>query len=362
MKIYFDQQIFVQQKYGGISRYIFELSKNLNSSGQDTKILAPLHINSYIKNNSNVFGRYIGKYPKYTGKLFKNLSFMASRLYLNKPMTEKFVLHETYYSAISVAPVNFPKIITVHDMIHELYPDNFSVDDRTTEIKRKAVERANHVICISECTKKDLIHFFGVPENKISVVYHGASCLQGSEQVKVSDPFLLYVGQREGYKNFEILLRAYASSLFLKRNFKIIAFGGGDFTSSERQLMASLNITIASILHISGNDGVLKSLYQQAVALIYPSLYEGFGFPPLEAMMYNCPAIAANASCIPEITGDAALLFNPYSPDDLVEKIERVLDSDIRNQCIEKGVARHKKFTWEDCAKKTLRVYESVLQ
>jgi len=361
MKIYFDQQIFTQQKYGGISRYIFELSKNLNYLGQDTKILAPLYINVYIKNNPNVIGQHIEDYPKFTRKFFNYSNFLMAKLHFIDPRNRPKILHETYYSSYSVIPIHIPKIITVHDMIHEIFPQNFSVNDKTTQIKRRAIERANHVICISECTKQDLIRILNIPEHKISVVYHGISELIGDEYCHIAYPFFLYVGQRNGYKNFEILLRTYAHSSFLRHNFKIIAFGGGSFTHEENKLMIQLNLNLNSIIHLSGSDGLLKSLYKQAVAFIYPSLYEGFGFPPLEAMMYGCPTISANASCIPEITGSASLLFNPLSIDDLLEKMELVLTNDMRTQLIEKGLIHHQKFTWEKCSKETLNAYHSIL-
>ncbi|MDM1018971.1 glycosyltransferase family 1 protein [Acinetobacter sp. VNK23] len=362
MKIIFDQQIFTKQKYGGISRYIFELSKNLNDIGQDVRILAPIHINSYIKNHQNNIGVYLEGYPRFTKRIFRNSNFIASKMYFRNQAKKPDILHETYYSNQSIAPSYIPKIITVHDMIHELFPENFPTQDKTSKIKKKAIQRADHVICISECTKKDLIRILNVPENKISVVYHGISELTGDGYLYINSPFFLYVGQRKGYKNFEILLQAYAHSHFLRNNFRIIAFGGGAFTNEEYQLMSALNLNLNSISQISGDDGLLKSLYQQAIALIYPSLYEGFGFPPLEAMMYGCPTIAANASCIPEITGDASLLFDPHSVDDLLEKIESILTNDMRIHLIKKGFIHHKKFTWEKCARETLVSYQSVLK
>lgn len=362
MKIYFDYQIFTQQRYGGISRYIFELSKNLNILGQNAKILAPVHINSYIENCPNIIGKYIEKYPKFTKRIFRNGNVIASQIYfMNRKNSRPSVFHETYYSNYTVAPIHTKKIITVHDMIHELFPKNFNAYDKTTQIKRRSIDRADHVICISECTRQDLIKIFGIPESKISVVYHGVSELIGNGYNDITYPFLLYVGQRRGYKNFEILLRAYTGSKFLKNNFRIIAFGGGAFTHEEYKTIMALNINPNFITQISGDDGVLRSLYQQAEAFIYPSLYEGFGFPPLEAMMYGCPTLAANASSIPEIIGNAALLFDPYSVDDLIEKIESVMISDIRMKLINKGFSQCQKFTWEKCAKETLGVYKSVL-
>lgn len=361
MKIIFDQQIFTKQKYGGISRYIFELSKNLNDIGQDVRILAPIHINSYIKNHQNNIGVYLEGYPRFTKRIFRNSNFIASKMYFRNQAKKPDILHETYYSNQSIAPSYIPKIITVHDMIHELFPENFPTQDKTSKIKKKAIQRADHVICISECTRQDLIKILDIPESKISVVYHGVSELIGNGYHDITYPFFLYVGQRNGYKNFEILLRAYARSQFLRNNFRIIAFGGGSFTNEEYKTITTLNINPNSITQISGSDGILRSLYQQAVAFVYPSLYEGFGFPPLEAMTYGCPTLAANASSIPEITGNAALLFDPYSVEDLIEKIELVITSDIREQLIKKGFSHCQKFTWEKCAQETLGVYQSVL-
>ncbi|MHA3092533.1 glycosyltransferase family 4 protein [Acinetobacter brisouii] len=356
--------IFTQQKYGGISRYIFELSKSLNSLSHDVKILAPTHINSYIKDEKYVIGKYIENYPKFTKKFFKYYNYFFSKKYLN--LIQPDILHETYYSNYSIANSKIPKVVTVHDMIHELFYEQFPVNDKTSIMKKRSIKRADHIICISECTKNDLIELFKVPESKISVIYHGISQLGDCDilcknELILDNPYILFVGQRNGYKNFKIILKAYASSQFLQNNFRLVAFGGGKFSDLEKQMILDLKIKTNNILHFSGDDYLLKTLYKQATIFIYPSIYEGFGFPPLEAMMYKCPTIVANTSCIPEIVGNGALLFNPYSVDDLLQKIGLVLNFNFREDLVKNGCMHYKKFTWEKCGENTLNVYKSLI-
>ncbi len=201
-------------------------------------------------------------------------------------------------------------------MIHELFPNEFSVTDNTAATKRIAIARADHVICISENTKLDLMRLHGTPASKISVVYLGFDQFVTDEDklppaVFAGKPFLLYVGQRGGYKNFTGLLKAVASSDRLLSDFDIIAFGGPKFSDSERNLVSSVGFAENQVRQISGDDDLLGGFYGSAKAFIYPSLYEGFGIPPLEAMAHQCPVISSNTSSMPEVIGSAGEYFDP---------------------------------------------------
>jgi glycosyltransferase involved in cell wall biosynthesis len=228
------------------------------------------------------------------------------------------------------------------------------------------VERASHIICISESTKNDLINFFKVDESKISVIHLGLEeqfAHSNYSSLKMCDTnFLLYVGLRGGYKNFNKFIIAFTSSKILVQNFKIICFGGGEFGKEERQFLIEKGLSDKNISQISGDDQDLARLYQKASALVYPSLYEGFGLPPLEAMAYNCPVICSNTSSIPEVVGDAAEMFDPYDVESIQDAIERVvLDNSVRNDLMSRGKERVKLFSWDRCARETLDVYRRVL-
>lgn len=363
MKIAFDPQIFTLQAYGGISRYFINLSRSLSVLGQSPRTFAPLHMNKYLAalNDVSVAGRYIGTYPRRTGRFFRLLNQVLAVRPIQRWHPD--IVHETYYSTFR--PVfKLPLVVTVYDMIHELYPQYFSRLDPTPRAKRIAVSRADHVICISENTRKDLLNLYDIDSDKVSVVHLGFASLSdtGQNVVVLDSPFILYVGQRSGYKNFENFVRAYASSDRLVRDFSLVAFGGGPFSRKERDLFDALKLNPGRCIHVSGGDGLLGHLYRKAACFVYPSLYEGFGLPPLEAMSVGCPVISSNTSSMPEVIGDAGALFDPLSIDSMRNTIESVVYSKVRTEeLIQKGGERVKMFTWKDCAAKTLEAYRKCL-
>ena len=262
-------------------------------------------------------------------------------------------------------PRSAKRVITVYDMIHEKFAESFPQRDKTRQIKAHAVKRADHVICISENTRRDLIEFLGVPDEKTSVVYLGYSlATKGppAKRIVGEKPYILYVGHRGGYKNFERLLQAYAVSPKLRNYFDLICFGGGGLTTKEKSLLQRLGFSMESVRQVSGDDASLAGYYRSASAFIYPSLYEGFGIPSLEAMSFDCPVVCSGVSSIPEIIGNAAEMFDPYEPDSIRMAIERVVSDDtLRQILIARGQERIKLFSWKRCAQETLDVYRRVL-
>lgn len=367
MKILFDHQIFGWQERGGISRYAYQIALEMAITfNQDVSIVSPFYVNKYLSKKQDglsIIGMPI-KYIPRCGRILRSLNSI-----LSWPITKCIspeIFHETYYSSRRVAPKSAKIILTVHDMIHEKYSEYFSKNDPTSLEKALAVERADHVICVSNNTKKDLIELFNVNPVKLSVVHLGfaltdidVSAQNGAVRKR---PFLFYVGNRGGYKNFEGLLQAYASSYVLKNNFDLICFGGGGLTKKERSLFRQLNIPVENVCQVSGNDSILAKYYKSASAFIYPSLYEGFGIPPLEAMSFDCPVVCSNASSIPEVVGSAAEMFDPYSLNSIRAAIELVVGSDaLRKELIVRGRERIKHFSWKRCAQETLDVYRKIL-
>lgn len=364
MKIAFDPQIFSLQAYGGISRYYINLSHELRASGLTVRTFAPLHRNEYLAkvDDGSVSGRYWSPYPPKTTRpfLLLNQVLAARRI----AQWEPDIVHETYYSRIRWTSSKSRSVVTVYDMIHELYPQYFARWDSTVAAKKKAVMRADHVLCISESTRNDLLNLYGIESRKVSVTHLGYDAfLNLSEnRRKMDHPYILYVGQRGGYKNFERLVRAFASSDRLVSDFSLVAFGGGTFSTEERDLFASLNLKGGHCLQISGGDELLGQLYRNAACFVYPSLYEGFGLPPLEAMSLDCPVISSNTSSMPEVIGDAAEFFDPASVESILTGIENVVYSPSRSQVlIDRGRRRVKLFTWKTCAERTLEAYRQCL-
>jgi len=282
---------------------------------------------------------------------------------LVKPRRDVDIYHETYYSMADNCPRSAKRVITVFDMIHEKFPEYFSTVDETREIKAHVVSHADHCICISENTRQDLINLLGVPEEKTSVVHLGYS-LSGrpehARQIKRDSPFILYVGSRDKYKNFRLFLSAFSASPLLREKFSIICFGGGALTTKELEQIDSLGL---SVQQVSGSDDLLAGLYASAATLVYPSLYEGFGIPLLEAMAYHCPVVCSSSSSLPEVVGDAAEFFDPLDEISLCQAIERVVSSpEHADMLAHKGKERIRGFSWEKCAQNTLQIYRKILQ
>lgn len=366
MKIAYDHQIFGWQEYGGISRYFFELANNIAlSKTAEVALLSPLFVNSYIQAASPEL-RVVGlRLPaiRRTGRIYRALNQL-----LAKPLMSRFspdIVHETYYSVARRSPGNCKVVLTVFDMIHERFPESFASWDSTSKEKAAAVARADHIVCISENTRRDLIEFLKVPPEKTSVVYLGFTLTHDTRQpIPVAErPYLLYVGSRGGYKNFDGFLRGYAAMDVLRDGFEVLAFGGGAFTAKERELISSLGLSESRIKQVGGSDEHLAELYRNAAAFVYPSLYEGFGIPPLEAMSFDCPVACSNSSSIPEVVGDAAVLFDPYSIESIGKAIaEMVQDRVLCQSLVERGRERIQLFSWQKCAQQTADIYRSLLK
>jgi len=360
MKVIFDYQTFTIQKYGGISKYFVSLAKELILSKVDLKIVSPFYINKYINeiDKEYVYGKGPLKVPDKATKLLLNIN---SFLYNQKiDLLKPDLVHKTYYYDSNYKK---PYVITVYDMIHEIYYSDSKnkAGLRIIEQKKKSILKADQIICISDSTKKDLLKFIPVNEEKIKVIHLGVDQIKLDHTVyedKSDKPFLLYVGKRDGYKNFKLLIEAYSASSKLLKDFTIIAFGGGKFTNYENLLFQKLNINNKKIINIQGNDLILNHLYKTAHAFIYPSIYEGFGIPPLEAMSQNCPVIVSNSSSIPEVVGNAGVYFDPKSVESLLSAIESIVYSDSKiKSFVNLGRERIKEFSWAECAKKTIDTY-----
>lgn len=366
MRIAFDHQTFTLQTYGGISRYFARLAQEFLDMGEEVKIFAPFHRNAYLTSlpNEAVQGMRLKRYPPKLTHVFKLYNRLASLRAIEKWQPD--ILHETYYAKKDCVIKKRPTVITVYDMIHELYHKDFELRDRTSEIKKVAIAGADHIICISENTKKDLMHLHGISESKISVVLlgfdHFASRQNKSRYIDyMGRPFLLYVGSRGGYKNFAGMLKAIAASSSMKSDFDVVAFGGGGFNNIEQELISSLGFSLNQVKQISGDDALLGHYYASARAFIYPSLYEGFGIPPLEAMAHGCPVVCSNSSSMPEVIGLAGEYFNPTSIDEMKNSIERIAYDDSRIVELKLlGDKRLAHFSWAKCAEETRAVYQKL--
>jgi glycosyltransferase involved in cell wall biosynthesis len=363
ISVVYDYRAFSAQKYGGVSRYIYEIAQRVDSSaGFKATVVAPVHYNAYLKTgDAKHIGCYFPKLPK-TNRIYGVVNDIVSPLIIG--IMKPTVVHETYYSSTRMAPKGCAVVLTVHDMIHEKFPAAFSAADRSSENKRKAVERADKIICISEHTRRDLIELFDVKAEKTAVIYHGFSLnvpQNPLQRIATDSPYLLYVGSRGGYKNFDRLLEAFAASAVLRASFRLIAFGGGNFSRAEKMQIQKLGLQQHEVQQMSGGDEVLGGLYRGASAFIYPSLYEGFGLSPLEAMSFGCPVVCSKLSSIPEIVGNAGQYFDPYDAASMRDSIEQLVFSEAAtSELIIKGRERVKLFSWDACANQTMHLYRTL--
>jgi glycosyltransferase involved in cell wall biosynthesis len=349
MRIVFTHLIFSLQRYGGIPRYFTEMPRRLAQRADcEVTILALAHYNAHLRDSGStlVMGTYVPHIPR-TGRIRRAVNdWRTKRILRNAPPD---IVHETYYSRARLAPPQSKVVLTVFDMTHERYPESFRKGD-PAEAKAQAVARADHIICISEHTRTDLVELLGVNPAKTSVVHLGCSLRLPHSPLPtppLPTPFLLFVGDRGGYKNFDSLVHAMRTSQHL-RNVPLVCFGGGPIRDGR-------------VIHVTGGDDVLVSLYTHAAALVYPSRAEGFGMPLLEAMSLDCPVVCSNAGSLPEIAGDAAELFDPNDPGDIAAAIERALSPSRAAELRRLGAERVKRFTWERCAAATYEVYRSLL-
>lgn len=361
MKIVFNYQIFFQQQYGGISNYFYHLYKELNKNKDNQiKIHAPIHKNSYLNKiaKENISGFFTKKIPSKLNPLINFYNKKISEYYIKKFKPD--ILHNTYYYSQKINLIKTKKFCTVYDMVNEKFPNYFTNSKEITKLKKKTIDDSDHVFCISNNTKKDLVELFNISEKKISIT-HLASTLKKKDydknKKKIFNDCLLFVGSRKGYKNFYGLCEAFSRSKLLKNNFRIISFGGEKYSYYDKNILEKFKIS-DKVLFFDDSNYDLSFLYQNVRAFIFPSFYEGFGLPLLEAMENNCVVISSNGGSLKEIGGKYIEYFDPYSSDDIIRVIEKILNSEtLMQNNILFGTNRSKDFSWEKCAALTLKKY-----
>ena len=364
MKIFYDYQIFYNQKFGGPSRYFIELCKNIVGLNEDAKIFSPIHMSHHLK-DSKISEAYKGILLKKKFKLsffFKLVNKFLTKRHLTKYNPD--IIHPTYYDISFYKRFNKPKVLTVYDLIHEKYHHLYNLKPNDLP-KKEAIRHSDFYICPSKCTQKDLMEYYNVKEEQTSVVYWapfiGEIKKNNFTKFSYEKPYLLYVGNRHKYKNANFMIKTISLNSEIMKNYNIIFFGGGNFKKHEKELFKKLNFLDSQIILVNGGDQDLINLYYNASALIYPSLYEGLGLPILEAMHCNCPVITSYTSGMIEAGGDAVEYFDPQKNESLLEAIKNVLFSETRKkELINLGKERIKLFSWEKCGKETLNIYKTL--
>lgn len=373
MKIFLDPQIFNMQTYGGISRYYTEIFSRLKKN-RKLSIILPLESsnNVYLTNSDLLL-----KEKNLITYLIKALNFLGvSTRSLNRKISAKKVKKSlrdsnlqlfipTYYDPYFLEFIkDKPFVLTVYDMLHELFPQYFIHDPwNVTANKKKLLEKATKIIAVSSNTKKDIIKVYPhIDESKIEVIYHGNS-IQVNENVAVDLPenYILFVGSRDYYKNFYFLVESIKHLLIKDTTLKIICAGGGQFKDEEIEFLTK-NGVLDKVEQKYFEEEQLGLFYKNARCFVFPSMYEGFGIPVLESMACGCPIVLSNSSSFPEVAGDAGIYFDVSSKEDLMNKIVLVLnDEKLRNKHILKGIEQAKKFNWEIAASQCLELYKKAI-
>ncbi|TRX13391.1 glycosyltransferase family 4 protein [Flavobacterium gawalongense] len=367
MKILYDHQIFTAQQYGGISRYFFELIKRFEGVEKSCEVATLFSDNAYYNKevNPKVKPFFLDKNFRGKGRIVKQVNEKISNYKITKGDFDVF--HPTYYDDYFLKRIKGkPFVVTFYDMIHEKFSSQFDILKSDTTIfdnKRRLLEHSSKIIAISETTKNDIVELFDVDKSKIDVVYLGNSLENfniGNRRF-VEDDYILFVGNRGTYKNFDFFVSAVAD-LLIKNDLKLICAGGGDFSIQEQTLLKSLNLENYVVFKKIINDDVLSNYYTHALFFVFPSLYEGFGIPVLEAFACGCPALLSNGGSLPEVGGDAAVYFDPTD----IESLKRTTNELINNQSLrhklkEKGSVRLNEFSWDKTFQETFEVYKTVI-
>lgn len=367
LKVLFDYQHFTEQLHGGITRYFASLINDIESRDDVDYQVAALYTRNYYLDHlkfplNNPAGDFL-----FERKLKRQIRWNQrySQYQLNAGHYDVF--HPTYYHPYFLKYNKKPFVITVHDMIHEKFAADFDSrhDAPIAAYKREVVAKADKVIAISHSTKRDLIELLNVPEEKIELIYHGITpadyVIKPTAQLSLPEEFILYVGNRNAYKNFHRFAEAVARVMQQYKNLFLICAGGGRFSDDELKYLTQLNI-IQRCIRFDVNDNELAELYQRAIAFIYPSLYEGFGLPILEAFQNNCPVVCSNTSSFPEVGGDAVLYFDPINTDEIAQTILQILDDDgLRTKLIEAGMKRVLQFPLQGSMDQTINLYKQLI-
>ncbi len=358
MRLLYDHYMFSMQRFGGITRYFSELMTNLPKT---------YSYSFPIKFSENYYAKTINPEIK---QLSDILPFRIRRqiyCYYNDEAVKKALktgsfdlFHPTYYNGYYLKNIKKPLVITIHDMIHEKFPEKFVSYDKTSIYKRLLAEKASHIIAVSQHTKKDIVELYGIDEKKISVVNHGykpgiTPCKQ------LFDNYILYVGERKGYKNFHIFIESLIPLLKDNPGIKIVCTGK-PFTPDELTVFDSCGIR-KQMVQISASDEELGSLYKYAKAFVYPSMYEGFGLPILEAFSYGCPVCLSNASCFPEVAEEGGCYFDPVDKVSILQAVSKVVfDADYANMLRFAGNKRLERFSIDCMVEQTCHVYEKCIK
>lgn len=351
LRVYFDFQAFSHQTFGGVSRYFAEIISRLPQYN-----ITPI-LGIRYSDNTHLQALHINVEPVPNRKMAKRRNRQFCRLQIAEGQFD--MIHTTYFDPyiLKANTHHRPLLITIHDMIDEVMKEGHTTPRR----KALLAGKATHIIAVSRHTKQDVMNLLHLPDNKISVVYHGCSISPSTPQQMpaLPDKYILYVGGRQRlYKNFRLFLQA-MSSVVASEKIDIVCVGS-PFTPQEKEYIRSLGLQ-DHIHSFFAQDDQLYYIYHHAACFVFPSCYEGFGLPILEAWEAQCPLILSNSSCFPEIAADAAQYFLQNDAEDLKSQILTLLHHPERcRELTQKGKKRLQMYSWDKAAESIARIYHNL--
>ena len=363
MKVLYEPETFSIQDFGGVSRYFYEL---IDHAGPELTCELPVVLsnNLYLQNRRHT--RHLSFLPGVPvpggWRVLKYANRRAARQAIRRQDFDVFhptVNDQPYFLDLLG---DKPFVITIHDMIPSLFGEYYTQPDPALT---RLASRAARIITVSENTRADVLRLLPVAAERVSVVHHGHTVRECRHEpaLPTPDEYLLFTGNRRAYKNFDTLIAAFGQLRQQFPGLHLVCAGGGAFSPDELEMLRKAGVEGRTHQFGYLTDGQLNRLYREARAFVFPSRYEGFGFPILEAFGQGCPVVLSGASCFPEIAQDAALYFDPLDPTELCDQLTRVLrDQTLRNALTRWGRTRVRDFTWPRTVAGTQRVYEAARQ
>lgn len=363
MKVLIDYQILCIQKYGGISKYTYNMIREIiNCEKIEFEIPVLISINEYFRDM--IGGKTIKKDLKKGNKILRIINKLYTIFYVIFHKID--IYHPTYYDPYLLKLCDLKKIrivVTIHDMIHELFANELPDAKKTIRWKKKFIYQSDIIIAVSENTKRDILNFYpDINPNKVKVIYEGGLCNKNiTKMTKLPSKYILYVGGRGYYKNFNIFIMA-ITKIVQEENSFLVCIGGGKFKKEEKDLFRKYEVE-GKVIWMDCTEDELNDVYKNASVFVYPSLYEGFGIPILEAFENGCPVVCSNTSCFPEVAGDAAVYFDPNNEKDMYEKISMMMNNEkLRMDYADKGRIRNELFSWSKMGQAIKAVYYNAVR
>lgn len=341
MKILIDGRVLAHDNTSGVQRHAQEITKAL------------------LKADHTI----IPATPKYKNRYYQQIwEHTLLPFYARK--------YDILYCPSNIAPIWLPKktrlILTLHDLAFLDFTKQYSsvFQKYYAFLVPKNIQRAEHILTISNFSKKRIVREYPWVTNKISVIHHGTSSHFVPSNQQKSD-YVLYVGTMNRIKNFQVLLEIFLTPILKNINLKMILPNAPTFSEDLyintliQKAKESANMDIIDCV----SQEELKRYYQNAKIFVFPSFHESFGFPPLEAMACGIPVIVSNSTALPEVCGEAALYVDPHSANDIIEKIQMILqDETLQKKMIQKGLERSAQFTWDNAAQEHIKIFKEALR